>query len=189
VRLQATPSNTVGPFFHIGLTALNIADLAGPDVPGERVTIRGYVLDGDGMPVDDAVIETWQANAQGTYAHPEDTQETPLTPGFKGFGRVPTGDDGAFCLTTIKPGGVPGPAGTMQAPHLVVMVFMRGLLKHLLTRIYFPEEPGNAGDPVLQRVPPERRATLIARPVAGHEGLLQWNVILQGPEETVFFDY
>jgi protocatechuate 3,4-dioxygenase alpha subunit len=158
-------------------------------VEGERVAIRGRVLDGDGQPVVDALIEIWQADAHGRYAHPEDTQEKPRSPGFKGFGRVETEVSGAFGLTTIKPGPVPGPGETMQAPHLVVMVFMRGLLKHLLTRMYFPDEPANAQDPVLHLVPPERRATVIARKAAGEQGVLEWDVILQGDEETVFFDY
>jgi protocatechuate 3,4-dioxygenase alpha subunit len=118
----------------------------------------------------------------------------PLSPGFLGFGRVPTDGDGVFRLTTIKPGSVPGPGGTTQAPHLVVAVLMRGLLKHLLTRMYFPDEPGNADDPILRLVPAERRRTLIARAaqegvLGAHEGRLEWDVILQGDEETVFFDY
>lgn len=189
--LQASASATVGPFFHIGLTWLNAAELAGPAVEGERVALHGRVLDGDGRPVDDAVLEIWQANAYGKYAHPDDTQAKPLSPGFRGFGRVPTDEDGGFRLTTIKPGPVPAADGAMQAPHLVVLVFMRGLLKHLLTRMYFPDEPRNADDPVLALVPPERRTTLIAQQAAGHEGVaeLEWNVVLQGPDETVFFDY
>jgi protocatechuate 3,4-dioxygenase alpha subunit len=174
-----TPSQTVGPFFHIGTSALVRPDIAGPDTPGERVVLRGRVLDGDGAPVDDALIEIWQADAEGRYA------ETPG--GFHGFGRVATDDDGAFRFTTVKPGRVPGPGGRLQAPHLAVNVFMRGLLKHLVTRIYFPDEPANAEDPILQNVPAERRATLVARP-GTKAGELEWNVILQGPDETVFFD-
>ena len=104
-------------------------------------------------------------------------------------GRVLTNNNGAFQLTTIKPGRVPGPGGILQAPHLVAVVFMRGLLKHLVTRIYFPGEPGNADDPILKLVPAERRATLIAKKIAAERGVLEWNVILQGKDETVFFDY
>ena len=107
--------------------------------------------------------------------------------GFKGFGRIPTDARGAFRFSTIKPGRVPGPGGRLQAPHLVVSVFMRGLLKHLATRIYFPDEAGNAEDPILKLVPPARRSTLIARPRS--RGVLEWNIILQGKGETVFFDY
>src|SRR5579884_2488757 len=130
MSLHTTASQTVGPFFSIGMAPLYIADLAGPEVPGEHVEVRGRVLDGDGRPVPDAVIEIWQANAAGKYAHPDDTQQKSLTPGFRGFGRIPTGEDGAFRFTTIKPGHVPGPGDTLQAPHLVVLVYMRGLLKH-----------------------------------------------------------
>lgn len=189
MSLRATASQTVGPFFHIGMTALNNADLAGDDVEGERVTIQGRVLDGIGLPVDDAVIEIWQANAHGRYAHPENEQAEPSASGFRGFGRIPTGEDGGFRFTTIKPGAVPGPRDTTQAPHLVVTVFMRGLLKHLLTRIYFPDEPLNAEDPVLALVPEKRRATLLAAKDPSGEGILAWNIILQGDEETVFFDF
>ena len=189
MSLHATASSTVGPYFHIGLTRLGVADLAKPGVTGERVTIQGRVLDGDQRPVNDALLEFWQANANGKYAHPEDTQDRLLSPGFKGFGRVPTDDAGAFRLTTVKPGCVPGPDRTLQAPHLLVAVFMRGLLKHLVTRIYFPNEPSNTDDPVLKLVPPQQRATLIANRIAADEGVLEWNVILQGEAETAFFDY
>jgi protocatechuate 3,4-dioxygenase alpha subunit len=189
MSLRATASQTVGPFFHLGLAALSIADLAGENIEGQRLTIQGRILDGMGLPVDDAAIEIWQANAHGRYAHPEDTQEQPHTPGFRGFGRVPTGDDGGFRFTTIKPGPVPGPHGTTQAPHLVVTIFMRGLLKHLLTRIYFPDETLNATDSVLALVPAERRTTLIARQDPSAAGMLAWNIILQGESETVFFDF
>lgn len=184
----ATASQTVGPFFHLGFDWLTGDTLAGPGVSGERLTIEGRVLDGDGKPVPDAVIEVWQANAHGTYAHPEDRREGPREPGFRGFGRVATDDNGTFRFATIKPGQVPGPGGRLQAPHLVVAVFMRGLLKHLVTRLYFPDEPGNADDPVLSLVEPARRATLIAKGAPGRDGALEWNVILQSEMETVFFD-
>lgn len=187
MSLFTTPSQTVGPFVAIGFRKLE--NIAASGASGERVTIRGRVLDGDGQPVTDAVVETWQANAHGRYAHPEDQQDKPLEKGFRGLGRALTDDNGGFRLTTIKPGRVPGPGGVMQAPHLAAVVFMRGLLKHLVTRIYFPDEPGNADDPVLKLVAPERRATLIARKVAAERGVLEWNVILQGKDETVFFDY
>lgn len=187
MSLQATTLQTVGPFFSIGLTWLKQDNLAGPGVSGERVSIEGRVLDGDGKPVPDAMLELWHANAHGKYAHPEDQQGKPLEAGFKGFGRVPTDDKGKFRFTTIKPGPVPGPDGKAQAPHIAVSVFARGLLRRLVTRIYFPNEPGNAGDFALNLVPPARRGTLIARQ-GGEAGALEWNVILQGPEETVFFD-
>lgn len=188
MTLLATTSQTVGPFFTIGLTRMNRSELAGPGVSGERVTIEGRVVDGDGVPVPDAVIEIWQANSFGKYAHPEDLQDKPLDVGFSGYGRVPTDELGRFSFTTIKPGAVPGPDGKMQAPHLAVSVFMRGLLKRLVTRIYFPDEAGNAGDFVLNLVEASRRGTLIARAVGGRAGVLEWNVVMQGEGETVFFD-
>ena len=186
MNLLATASQTAGPFFHIGLEKLYIADLAKYATGSERITIQGRVLDGDDKPVNDALIEIWQANAQGKYAHPDDGQDKPLDTGFKGFGRVATGDNGEFRFFTIKPGRVPGPRGALQAPHLVIAVFMRGLLKHLVTRMYFPGAAGNDEDAVLALVPKERRATLVAKPAG--DGALEWNVILQGQQETVFFD-
>jgi protocatechuate 3,4-dioxygenase alpha subunit len=185
-KLPVTPSQTVGPFFRMGLARLYSPDLAPASTAPDRIAVRGRVLDGDGVPVTDAILEIWQANAHGKYAHPDDTRPLPLTAGFSGFGRVPTDTDGAFRFLTIKPGVVPGLGGVAQAPHLVVAIFMRGLLIHLLTRMYFPDEPGNATDPVLQLVPAERRATLIAN---RRDDALEWNVILQGDNETVFFDY
>jgi protocatechuate 3,4-dioxygenase alpha subunit len=188
MSLQATTSQTVGPFFSLGLTRLNRDNLAGPGVSGERVSIEGRVLDGDGKPVPDAILEIWQANAQGKYAHPDDQQDKPVEPDFNGFGRIPTDVDGRFRFSTVKPGLVPGPKGKLQAPHLVVSVFARGLLRRLVSRIYFPDERANADDFALSLVPAERRPTLIATKMAGQERALAWNVHLQGPEETVFFD-
>jgi protocatechuate 3,4-dioxygenase alpha subunit len=161
--------------------------MAGAGVSGERVTIQGRLLDGNRVGVNDGMVEIWQANAHGKYAHPEDRQKKPLQRGFKGFGRIPTDARGAFRFSTIKPGRVPGPGGKLQAPHLVVSVFMRGLLKHLATRIYFPDEVANAEDTVLKLVPAPRRSTLIARPKS--RSVLEWNIVLQGRGETVFFDY
>jgi protocatechuate 3,4-dioxygenase, alpha subunit len=189
MSLLLTASQTVGPFLSIVFEPSLVGNVAPPGVSGTRIVIRGRVLDGDGNPVSDAAIETWQANAHGKYAHPDDVQEKLVEDKFKGFGRVLTSGDGAFQLATIKPGRVPGPGGVLQAPHVVAIVFMRGLLKHLLTRIYFPDDPANAEDPVLSLVPPERRATLIAKHVNGEQGMLEWNVRLQGSDETVFFDY
>jgi protocatechuate 3,4-dioxygenase alpha subunit len=186
MSLRATTSQTVGPYLHIGLTWLITEDLAPAGVAGERVGIQGRVLDGDGRPVNDALVEIWQANAAGRYAHPLDRREEPLERGFRGFGRSATDDEGRFRFRTIKPGRVPGPSGRLQAPHIAVSVFMRGLLRQLVTRIYFPGDPANAEDPVLALVPPERRHTLIAKPAG--PGVLEWNVILQGADETVFFD-
>jgi len=175
MTLHATTSQTVGPYLHIGLTWLIIEDLAPKGVKGERVTIEGRVLDGNGKPVDDAAVEIWQADAQGRYG----------TKRFRGFGRSATDARGRFRFTTIKPGRVPGPDGALQAPHIAVNVFMRGQLKQLVTRIYFPDDPANATDPVLALVPAARRATLIAW---RKNKTLEWNVLLQGKGETVFFD-
>lgn len=178
MSLQATTSQTVGPYLHIGLSWLITEDLAAAGIAGERVSISGRVLDGDGKPVDDALVEIWQADAQGRYGQP----------GFRGFGRSATDTQGGFRFKTINPGRVPAPDGRLQAPHLAVNVFMRGLLKQLVTRIYFPDDPANAEDAVLALVPAERRGTLIASKLPGKPGALEWNVILQGRDETVFFD-
>ena len=186
--LETTPSQTIGPYLHIGLTWLTTDNLAVAGVSGDKIAIEGRIVDGDGNAVDDAVVEIWQANAHGRYAHPDDTQDKPLEPQFKGFGRVTTDSHGVFRFTTIKPGRVPAPDGGLQAPHLNVTIFTRGLLKHLITRMYFPGDPANGDDPVLQRVPAERRETLIATSGEG-DSALKWNVILRGPAETVFFDY
>lgn len=187
MSLQATTSQTVGPYFSIGLKRLKKNDLAGPGVSGERVTIAGRVVDADGKGVPDAVLEIWQANSQGKYAHPEDTQNKTLEPGFRGYGRIPTDENGKYSFTTIKPGPVPGPDGKLQAPHIAVSVFCRGLLRRLVTRIYFPNEVANASDYVLNLVEPARRATLITKTTTA-QGTLEWNVNLRGAEETVFFD-
>ena len=187
MSLFASGSQTVVPYLHIGLTWLNTSKIAGPGVKGERVTIQGQLLDGDGAGVSDGLVEIWQANAEGKYAHPEDPQKKALEKGFRGFGRIPTDAKGTFKFATIKPGRVPGPGGKLQAPHLNVTVFMRGLLKQLSTRIYFPDEAANAQDPILKLVPAARRGTLVARRKA--KGLLEWNIVLQGKDETVFFDF
>lgn len=188
MSLQATTSQTVGPYFSMGLTRLKKDNLAGPGISGERVTISGRVLDGDGAGVPDAMLEIWQANSYGKYAHPEDKQNKTLEAGFQGYGRIPTDANGAFRFQTIKPGSVAGPDDKPQAPHIVVSVFARGLLRRLVTRIYFPDETANAGDFVLNLVEPARRGMLVAHKLAGQEGNLEWNVILQGDGETVFFD-
>ena len=188
MSLHATTSQTAGPFFLIGCRWLNCENLAAEGVAGERVTVHGCVVDGDGVGVPDAMVEVWQANSHGKYAHPEDTQDKPLDAGFRGYGRIMTDARGAFQFTTIKPGSVPGPGGKQQAPHLSISVFMRGLLKRLTTRMYFPNDERNASDPILNLVEPARRSTLIAKTSAGAPGALEWTVILQGTNETVFFD-
>jgi protocatechuate 3,4-dioxygenase, alpha subunit len=189
MSLRTTSSQTVGPYLHIGLAWLTTDNLVAPGVAGDPITIDGRVTDGDGVPVIDAVVEIWQANSTGRYPHPEDTGTAPLEPSWHGFGRVPTDSDGRFRFTTIKPGRVPAPGGGLQAPHINVTIFMRGMLKQLITRIYFADDPANGEDPVLQSVPPDRRATLLAIPQAGSPNALVWNVRLQGEDETVFFEY
>jgi protocatechuate 3,4-dioxygenase alpha subunit len=183
--MYTTSSQTIGPYLHIGMTWAVDENFAPEGVAGERVRISGRVVDGDGNPVNDAMLEIWQANAHGRYAHPEDTRDLPLDKGFSGWGRVVTDDDGRFRFTTIKPGRVPAADGRLQAPHLNVTIFMRGMLKHLFTRIYFDGDAANASDPVLAQVPEARRDTLLAR---GAPADLRWNVVLQGRNETVFFD-
>jgi protocatechuate 3,4-dioxygenase alpha subunit len=177
MSLRATTSQTIGPYLRIGLEWMVIEDLAPPGAAGERVQINGKIVDADGNPVNDAAVEIWQANSQGQYADKS----------FRGYGRSLTDDSGAFRFRTIKPGRVPGPGGKLQAPHLTVTIFMRGLLKQLQTRIYFPDDAANAEDPVLNLVPAERRATLVAKKRG--DASLEWNVVLQGKNETVFFDF
>ena len=203
MRLPATTSQTVGPYFQIGLARFYVDDLTGPGVSGEVIEITGRVFDGDGQPVPDGVIEIWQADAEGQYTHSEFLHElenvqtsdmhTTQHPraqreesAFRGFGRVPTEADGSFRFKTIKPGRAPAPDGTLQAPHIAVSLFTRGLLRRLVTRIYFPDEPSNAEDFALKLIEEGRRHTLIAKKV--RDGRLEWNVVLQGAEETVFFD-
>jgi protocatechuate 3,4-dioxygenase alpha subunit len=198
MTLRATAWQTVGPFFKIGLAWLYRDQLAGPNVRGERIEITGRVFDGDGKTVPDAVLELWQANSHGKYAHPEDEQKKDLDAGFSGFGRIATDDQGRFRFTTIKPGQVPAPPSgdsaaaaaspTLQAPHINVSVCTRGLLRRLVTRIYFPDESANATDFALLQVDPSRRATLIAKRSADTASKLEWDIVLQGRDETVFFD-
>jgi protocatechuate 3,4-dioxygenase, alpha subunit len=187
MSLLTTASQTVGPYLKIGFTPLLIDAIAPAGSKGERVSVQGRLFDGDLAPVNDSALEIWQADAHGRYASPADPRAAPVEPGFRGFGRVLTGADGGFRFTTIKPGRVPGPGGVLQAPHVAVVVFMRGSLRHLLTRIYFPDEPANAEDPILKLVPADRRATLIAKTVG--PATLEWNVYIQGANETVFFDF
>jgi protocatechuate 3,4-dioxygenase alpha subunit len=185
-ELGLTPSQTVGPYLSIGL----LREVVTPEVVSRddprAIVIRGRLLDGAGAPVPDGMIEVWQANEAGRYAHASDPRdELSLEEGFLGFGRSGTEEEGRFELVTLKPGVVPHPDGRLQAPHLVVGVFARGLLKRLATRMYFPdEERANAADPVLALLPPERRSTLVA---IQDDGFLRFDIRLQGGAETVFF--
>jgi protocatechuate 3,4-dioxygenase alpha subunit len=191
---ERTPSQTVGPFLHIGLTQgaygapeIFTPTVAAPGMPGTHVRIEGRVFDGEGVTLPDALVELWQADHQGRYAHPADGR--PLASNsFRGFGRCPTAKDGSFAFATVKPGPVPGPDGKMQAPHINVGVFARGMLKRVFTRIYFAGEPANAADPILALVPADRRDTLLAKPDPAKPGVLRFDIRLQGADETVFFD-
>ena len=236
-----TGSQTVGPFFSPALLREDARRnvLTKPETAGERIRIEGRVLDGDGVPVPDAMVEIWQANAYGRYNHPADSGPAPLDPSFLGFGRSGTEDDGRYWFETVKPGAVPFLVPTRlaneaaplplrgqasreesaptrltneatplplrgqasreengerwQAPHICVTVFSRGLLNHVVTRMYFEDEASNAGDPVLECVPADRRATLLARRVAGRESdsalaVYRFDIVLQGADETAFFN-
>jgi len=186
--LFPTPSQTVGPFFQIELTTDEhcVRCIAGPNAKGERAWITFHVLDGDGLAVDDAMLEIWQADSQGKYNHPDDPQPGTPDKGWIGFGRLATAEDGSCVLETMKPGCVRH--NSIQAPHLTVAVFARGMLKQLYTRLYFAEDPANEGDPVLSLVPRDRRDTLMAKPDSAHPGHWRFDVRLQGEQETVFFD-
>ncbi len=188
--LIATGSQTIGPFFKVGLWQPQWSDLLRDGTAGEPIRIEGTVLDGDGTPIPDALVEIWQADANGTYAHPDDPRATTVQPLFRGFGRCGTDAEGRFAFRTIVPGPVPGDNGGTQAPHINVTVFARGLLKRLVTRIYFSDRAEqNAKDPVLANVPQARRATLIAeRREAGTTPVYTFDIHLQGENETVFFE-
>lgn len=180
-----TPSQTVGPYLHIGLPWPDGPFAVARDTPG-AVWLRGTVHDGAGAPVTDALIETWQADPEGRFDHPDDPRGAKNLPGFRGFGRCPTDDTGSYAILTLKPGPVPGPTGD-QAPHVDVSVFARGMLHRVVTRLYFPEEEGaNAQDPVLNAIEdPRARATLIAH---REDDGYRLDIHLQGEDETVFFD-
>jgi protocatechuate 3,4-dioxygenase alpha subunit len=187
VALTPTPSQTVGPYLHLGLTWLNIDDLAKDAPAADRIVVTGRLVDADGAPIPDALLEIWQANGAGKYAHAEDKQDKPIDAKFAGYGRIPTDKHGAFRFTTVKPGRVPGLGNTLQAPHITVALFMRGVLRHLYTRIYFSDETSNGSDPVLGLIDEQRRATLIARHIAG-KAEYRWDIAMRGADETVFFD-
>jgi protocatechuate 3,4-dioxygenase alpha subunit len=199
-----TPSQTVGPFFAYGLTPKGRAhwdpngtyswketigdNLVTPDAAGEKIRMEGKITDGDGMPITDAMVEIWQADAKGRYASAADPRR-PSNAQFTGFGRSATDKDGTFGFDTVKPGTVPGSAGTMQAPHIVFCIYSRGMLRQIYTRAYFPDETANATDQILNLVPADRRQTLIARKEAG-DGVSRYrfDIRVQGDNETVFFE-
>ena len=183
--LSLTTYQTVGPYFKIGLEALYRDDLTKPDIPGQVIEISGTVYDADLTPVPDAVLELWQADSFGRYM--DQPQKNPFEDSF-GFGRVPTNEAGQFRFRTIKPGAVQAEMPGRQAPHILVSIFMRGLLYRLITRIYFSDEAGNADDPVLRSIEPCRRDSLLAKADPAQPHRYEWNIFLQGENETVFFD-
>ncbi|HSK25127.1 MAG TPA: protocatechuate 3,4-dioxygenase subunit alpha [Egicoccus sp.] len=199
-HLLQTPSQTVGPFFHFALTETPFDHLDPDGHAGDAIVVVGTVRDGAGDPIDDAMVEVWQADGGGRYRHPADGRVGDVSGSFVGFGRVATAQEsGEYRFVTVMPGTVPGRVGpgdgpgrdgTVQAPHLNVQVFARGLLNHLHTRIYFAGAGANDADPVLATVPAERRATLLAEPDGHEDGRprYRFDLVLQGEGETVFFD-
>ena len=184
MTLGLTPSQTAGPFLAIGLTWADGPAVVPAGSPG-AIRISGQVFDGTGSPVPDAIIETWQADAQGRFAHPDDPRPD-STSTFRGFGRCATDDEGVYAIVTVKPGPLPTGDGRTEAPHIDVSIFARGLLDRLVTRIYFPDEPAaNGDDPLLRSLPQSERDTLIA--IFDGENL-RFDIRLQGPDETAFFE-
>lgn len=187
--LTPTPEQTAGPYFHLGCTTSHsVSCMAGREAKGERVRLICRVLDGEGIPVSDAMIEIWQADSQGKFNHPADPGSECADRACRGFGRLATNENGTCVFDTVKPGRVPGNGSTLQAPHLSISVFARGILKRLATRIYFAGDPANDEDPILALVPSERRPTLMVRADPHNPGNWKFDVCLSGKDETVFFD-
>jgi protocatechuate 3,4-dioxygenase alpha subunit len=187
--LKQTPSQTVGPFFHYGLVFGKENILVDDHAAGEIIYIKGCVFDGDGQPVQDALIEIWQADSQGIFNHPGDPQHQKADREFRGFGRSDTTNRGQYSFKTVKPGRIAWDDQHYQAPHINVHVFSRGLLTHAQTRLYFSDEGANQTDPVLNSIEdPERRQTLIARREESNDlPTYRFDIVLQGAHETVFF--
>lgn len=192
--MNATPSQTIGPFFHFALAAnTTLGCLVRPGTAGERIRVRVRVLDGDGAPVPDALVELYHADAKGRYAQPGEIAvlkgpRHSSVSAFCGFGRLPTNAQGTCVFETILPGSVAGNGGELQSPHINVCLFARGLQRHLYTRIYFEGDAALASDPLLGAVPADRRDTLMASPDAAEPDLWTFDIRLQGERETVFFD-
>lgn len=190
--MKPTPSQTVGPYFTMRLSSEGDNVLTAPETVGTRIRVEGRVLDGDRNHIEDALIELWQADSGGRYHHPgDDRDDVPADPAFTGFGRCASDfHSGSYSFLTVKPGPVPHPAGGMQAPHLSLIIQARGMLNPTFTRVYFPDEQSaNAADPVLQSVPENRRATLVAELIESTGvPVYRFDVRYQGDDETVFFD-
>ena len=198
--LKETPSQTAGPYVHIGLApgaaGFDIYreelgwDIAGPNARGERIRVEGLVIDGTGSPIKDVLLEAWQANSEGIYAHPEHAGD--VEDGFRGWGRVITDfETGEWGFDTVKPGATPGRNGTTQAPHITLWIVARGINVGLNTRIYFDDETeANAADPVINLIEwQRRRATLLAkRSERDGQIVYRFDIKIQGEDETVFFD-
>jgi len=182
-------SQTVGPFFHLGLAPDDRwRHVAGPHTSGERIRLRLTIVDGDGRPIPDGLIEIWQADAQGRYPHPADPLAAEADPTFSGFGRSATNNEGVCEFETIMPGRVRDGRGGAQASHINISLFARGLLARLISRVYFADDPALADDAILALVPESRRSTLIARRDQAMTGQWVHEIRLQGPLETVFFE-
>lgn len=189
MTIRTTPVQTVGPYFTLGLMHNGDNVLAQPDTDGEHIRIEGHVFDGDGDPIFNVMLEIWQANAAGRYNHPLDERPLPLDPSFVGFGRASTDTNGHYWFQTIKPGRVPYEGDVMQAPHIVFLVHASGVAYPLLTRMYFMDDPSNAEDHLLQRVPENRRHTLLAKPEQ-HDGdtIYRFDIVLRGQAEDLVLE-
>lgn len=190
--LHHTTIGPIGPFFHFLTPEWRTSDrtpgiMAGPNAQGEHIQLNVRVLDRAGNPVTNAMIELWQADASGKYNHPDDTQDKTPDPDFHGFGRLASDEKGLCVFDTVKPGRVPGLNNGLQAPHISVSIFAPGLLRRVVTRIYFAGDPANASDYVLSLVSPDRHGSLFAQPGA-EPGTWNFDLHLTGPCETVFFD-
>ncbi|MGE5222038.1 MAG: protocatechuate 3,4-dioxygenase subunit alpha [Omnitrophica WOR_2 bacterium] len=186
---KQTPSQTVGPFFHPALVHSGENVLVDEQTSGQLMFIVGKVYDGEGKPVNDALLEIWQADSRGFFNHPIDPHCMQADRHFRGFGRTGTVNEGRFEFKTVKPGRLPGPDGQLQAPHIDIRVFSRGMLIHAYTRLYFSDERANETDAVLNSVEPERRATLIAMRIESNDlPTYHLDIHLQGENETVFFE-
>lgn len=189
MSVELTPVQTVGPYFSLGMMSEEDNVLVKPDTEGEHIRVEGHVFDGDGDPLFNVLLETWQANAHGRYNHPLDQHSLPLDPDFIGFGRASTDARGYYWFETIKPGRVPREDGGLQAPHIVVTVHASGVAYPLITRLYFADEPGNENDTVLQYIAENRRHTLLAVPEQRDGATVYlFDIVLRGQAEELVLE-